>query len=87
MEATKRFSTTKLVTYTQSNAIVTVSFDTLQEAIDHVMKENELHPRSNKVNNYITDKNQKKSELLYARENAYYLKGCIERNELPESWK
>ena len=63
MKATKRFSTTKIVAYTQSNAIVTVSFDTLQEAIDHVIRENELHPRSKKVNNYITDKNQKKSEV------------------------
>ena len=87
MKATKRFSTTKIVAYTQGNAIVTVSFDTLQEAIDHVIRENELHPRSKKVNNNITDKNQKKSELIYARENAYYLKGCIERDELPESWK
>lgn len=87
MEATKRFSTTKVVTYSMSNTTTVVSFDTLQEAIDHVMKENELHPRSRKVNNYITDKNQKKSELLYARENAYYLKGCIERNKLPEGWK
>lgn len=87
MEATKRFSTTKVVSYSMSNTATVVSFGTLQEAIDHVMKENELHPRSRKVNNYITDKNQKKSDLLYARENAYYLKGCIERNELPESWR
>lgn len=84
---TKRFTTTEIVTYSKSNSIKVVSFCTLQEAIAHVEKENQLHPRSKKVNNYISDTNQKKSAFSFERENAYWLKGCIERNELPESWK
>ena len=55
MKATKRFSTTEIATYRLSNSRRNVSFDTFQEAIDHVIRERDLHPRSKKFNPFITD--------------------------------
>ena len=55
MKATKRFTATEIVTYRLSSSIKVVSFDTLEEAIAHVTKERELHPRSKKFNPCIKD--------------------------------
>ena len=61
MKATKRFTTSEIVTYRLSNATKQVSFDTLEEAVEHVKKERDLHPRSKKFNAQIIDTVEKKS--------------------------
>ena len=60
MKATKRFTAIEIVTYRLSNSTKVVSFDTLQEAINHVTKQLELHPRSKKFNPCIKDTAEKK---------------------------
>lgn len=60
MKATKRFTAIEIVTYRLSNSTKVVSFDTLEEAIAHVTKERELHPRSKKFNPCIKDTVEKK---------------------------
>lgn len=60
MKATKRFTATEIVTYRLSNSIKVVSFDTLDEAVEHVKKQRELHPRSKKFNPCIKDTTEKK---------------------------
>jgi hypothetical protein len=57
----KRFQTTMIKTYQISNTKVQVSFDTLEEAIECVNNERELHPRSKKFNPMIWDSVEKKS--------------------------
>ena len=59
MKTNKRFSATEITTYRLSNSTKNVSFDTLEEAIAHVKKERELHPRSKKFNPFITDNEMK----------------------------
>ena len=61
MKATKRFTTTEIVVYRLSNSIKKVSFDSLDEAAEHVKKQRELHPRSKKFNARIFDTIEKKS--------------------------
>ena len=61
MKATKRFTATEIVTYRLSNSTKVVSFDTLEEAVAHVKKERELHPRSKKFNPNIFDTVEKKT--------------------------
>lgn len=66
MKANKRFTTTEIVTYRLSNSTKVVSFDTLEEAIEHVKKEKGLHPRSKKFNQMVKDTQEKKYyEALY----------------------
>lgn len=60
MKATKRFTASEIVTYRLSNYTKVVSFDTLEEAIAHVKKERELHPRSTKFNPCIKDTVERK---------------------------
>ena len=60
MKATKRFTAIEIVTYRLSNSTKVVSFDTLEDAIAHVTKEKELHPRSKKFNPCIKDTVEKK---------------------------
>ena len=60
MKATKRFTATEIVTYRLSSSIKVVSFDTLEDAVAHVTKERELHPRSKKFNPCIKDTDSKK---------------------------
>jgi hypothetical protein len=60
MKASKRFQTTIIKVYRKSNTTTKVSFDTLQEAIDCVNNERELHPRSKKFNPCIFDTLEKK---------------------------
>lgn len=52
---TKRFTAIEIVTYRLSNSTKVVSFDTLEEAVEHVAKQRELHPRSKKFNPCIKD--------------------------------
>ena len=61
MKATKRYSASEIVTYRKSNAVKTVTFDTLEEAVKHIAKEQDAHPRSRKFNPYIRDNQEKKS--------------------------
>lgn len=61
MKITKRFTTTEIVTYRLSNSTKVVSFDTLEEAIEHVKKEKGLHPRSKKFNPMVRDTQENKS--------------------------
>lgn len=60
MKATKRFTTTEVVTYRLSNSTRLVSFDTLEEAKTHLEKEKQLHPRSKKVSKSVYDTQEKK---------------------------
>ena len=60
MKATKRFTAIEIVTYRLSNTTKVVSFDTLEQAIEHVTKQRELHPRSNKFNPCIKDTEENK---------------------------
>jgi hypothetical protein len=55
MKTKKRFTASEIVTYRLSNSTRVVSFDTLEEAIAHVKKERDLHPRSKKFNAMIFD--------------------------------
>ena len=55
MTTSKRFTTTTIVTYSQSNYIKSVSFDTLEDAVAHVKNEKVLHPRSTKFNPMVRD--------------------------------
>lgn len=61
MKTTKRFTASEIVTYRISNSVRQVSFDTIEEAISHVTKERDLHPRSKKFNAYIRDTQENKS--------------------------
>ena len=61
----KRFSTTGIKTYSQSNATYQVSFDTFEEAVKFVESEKEKHPRSKKFNPYIFDSVERKSIRYY----------------------
>ena len=61
MTTTKRFKTTGIKTYSQSNATYLISFDTLEEAVKFVESEKEKHPRSKKFNPYIFDSVENKS--------------------------
>lgn len=61
MKATKRFTTSEIVTYRLSSSIKSVSFDTLDEAVSHVKNEKKLHPRSKKFNPMIKDTVENKS--------------------------
>ena len=65
MKTTKRFTATEIVTYRLSNSTKTVEFDTLKEALAHVVKESELHPRSKKFNPFIRDTKENKSIHFY----------------------
>ena len=65
MKTTKRFTATGIVTYRLSNSIKTVGFDTLKDALDHVLRERELHPRSKKFNPFIRDTKENKSIHFY----------------------
>ena len=60
MKAIKRFTASEIVVYRLSSSTKVVSFDTLEEAIVHVTKERELHPRSKKFNPCIKDTVDKK---------------------------
>lgn len=62
--ATKRFTTSEIVTYRLSNTVKKVSFDTIEEAQAHVKKERELHPRSKKFNAIVIDTVERKSYLF-----------------------
>jgi hypothetical protein len=55
MKTSKRFTTTEIVSYRKSNTTKQVSFDTIEEAKNHVEKERELHPRSKKFNQIVID--------------------------------
>ena len=55
MKATKRFTASAIKVYSKSNATYKISFDTLEEAVAHVKKEKELHPRSKKFNPMVKD--------------------------------
>jgi hypothetical protein len=61
MKTTKRFTASEIVTYRLSNSTKTVEFDTIEEAITHVSKEQDLHPRSKKFSPYIRDTKEQKS--------------------------
>ena len=62
MKATvKRFTTTAIKNYRLSNTTYAVSFDTIEEARQHVEKEREMHPRSKKFNPIVTDTLEKKN--------------------------
>ena len=65
MKASKRFTTSEIVTYRSSNSVRQVSFDTIEEAKAHVEKERGLHPRSKKFNPRIIDTSAKKSFYWY----------------------
>lgn len=62
--ATKRFTTSEIVTYRLSNSTKLVSFDTIEEAKAHVEKERELHPRSKKFNPRVIDTVERKSYIF-----------------------
>lgn len=55
MKTTKRFSASKIITYRLSSTTITVYFDTLEEAVEHVKNEKLLHPRSKKFDPFIYD--------------------------------
>lgn len=55
MKAIKKFIASEIVEYRKSNSTKQVSFDTLEEAINHVKKERELHPRSKKFDPIIIE--------------------------------
>lgn len=61
MKATKRFTASAIKNYRLSNTTYQVSFDTLEEAKQHVVSERELHPRSKKFNPIIVDTLTKES--------------------------
>jgi len=61
MKTTKRFTASEIVTYRISNSTRNVEFDTIEEAIKHVCKEQDLHPRSKKFNPFIKDVIENKS--------------------------
>lgn len=61
MKATKRYRASEIVNYRKSNTVKTMEFDTLEEAVKHVAKEQDMHPRSKKFNPYIWDTQEKKS--------------------------
>ncbi len=58
---TKRFTASEIVTYRISNSTKQVSFDTLEEAQNHVEKERIAHPRSKKFNAYVIDTTDRKT--------------------------
>jgi hypothetical protein len=53
MKTTKNYTASEIVTYRISNTTRRVEFDTLKEAVEHVVKEQDLHPRSKKFNPFI----------------------------------
>jgi len=62
MKATaKRFTCSEIVVYRMSNTTKIVSFDTIEEAAEHVKKQRDLHPRSKKFNAQISDTVDRKS--------------------------
>lgn len=61
MKTTKRYSASEIVTYRKSNTTKAVQFDTLEEAVKHVAKEQDIHPRSKKFSPYIWDTQEKRS--------------------------
>lgn len=70
MATQKRFTTTAIKVYSQSNRAYEVSFDTLEEAIAHVKHEKLLHPRSKKFNPMVRDTEAEKGSNWF---NALYL--------------
>lgn len=66
MKTTKRFSASQIVEYRKSNTTKRVDFDTLEEAVEHVKKERELHPRSKKFDPVVID-NQINPETGFKR--------------------
>jgi len=70
MATAKRFTTTAIKVYSQSNTTYVVSFDTLEEAIAHVKNEKVLHPRSKKFNAMVRDTQAEKGSNWF---NALYL--------------
>ncbi len=61
---TKRFQTSVIVTYSRSNTIKKVSFDTFEEASKVVKEQREKHPRSKKFNGYVFDSVERRSILV-----------------------
>lgn len=49
----RKFIASEIVTYSQSNRKKRVEFNSLKEAVAHVNRERELHPRSNKFDSII----------------------------------
>jgi hypothetical protein len=70
MATQKRFTSTAIKVYSQSNTTYVVSFDTLEEAIAHVKNEKVLHPRSKKFNPMVRDTQAEKVNKYF---NALYL--------------
>lgn len=60
----KRFQTTVIVTYSRSNTIRKVSFDTFEEARAVVEEQRQAHQRSKKFNGYVFDSVENKSILI-----------------------
>ena len=67
MKATKRFIASEIVVYRLSNSTKQVSFDTLEECIEHVKSQKAKHPRSKKFDGVVID--TKTNERI----NVYYL--------------
>ena len=61
MKTTKRFTALEIKAYRLSYSTIIVEFDTIEEAIKHVCKEKDLHPRSKKFNPFIKDTKENKS--------------------------
>lgn len=51
----KRFSTLELVTYRLSNTTRIVYFDTEKEAKEFAQNQKKLHPRSKKINGFVSE--------------------------------
>ena len=65
MKATvKRFTTTAIKNYRLSNTTHAVSFDTIEEAKQHVSEQRQLHPRSKKFNPIVIDTVEKKTYIF-----------------------
>jgi hypothetical protein len=57
----KRFRTTEISTYRLSNSTKLVSFDTIEEAKEHIENQRKLHPRSKKFSSRVTDSIERKT--------------------------
>lgn len=56
----KRFTTTAIKNYRLSSTTYKISFDTIEEAKNHVEEQRKLHPRSKKFNPIVLDTVEKK---------------------------
>ncbi len=62
MKATeKRFRATELISYSKSNTVRCVSFDTLEEASTFQLDQKKLHPRSKKITPTVWDSVDRKT--------------------------